>query len=317
MLLKMMIFYMKFFHSYDINEHLRAYILPFAEKISTLNNLYPNTKHSENQRNYIESIIINSLEKKTPFSMIRLGDGEGAFLPYKDNSFQEEDQNFASNIWFNRNLTNQESKKLTELLKLSIDKSDILGIPDIKRIVDDFKPQETSYRKRTMQSIYSLEQLITIKNLTSAFIHIDMLHSNMLGRIIKKSNKNEISIISGHEEHLIRDKMEILYNTIIARYYKIPTEAKRINQFNNTNEFDELNHYPDVFNNTMQRIEQECEIGDLYLIGAGLLGKIYCSKVKEKGGIALDIGSVFDYLLSYQTRRHLSLSPMQIKYLAN
>lgn len=32
----------------------------------------------------------------------------------------------------------------------------------------------------------------------------------------------------------------------------------------------------------------------IVLVGAGVLGKIYCKTVKEHGGIALDLGSVFD-----------------------
>ena len=34
--------------------------------------------------------------------------------------------------------------------------------------------------------------------------------------------------------------------------------------------------------------------GALFLVGAGAFGKIYCQWIKERGGIAIDIGSIFD-----------------------
>jgi hypothetical protein len=34
--------------------------------------------------------------------------------------------------------------------------------------------------------------------------------------------------------------------------------------------------------------------GAVFLVAAGFLGKCYCDAIKQKGGIALDIGSVFD-----------------------
>ena len=33
---------------------------------------------------------------------------------------------------------------------------------------------------------------------------------------------------------------------------------------------------------------------DIFLVGAGVLGKIYCQWVKEQGGIAIDLGAMFD-----------------------
>ena len=53
-------------------------------------------------------------------------------------------------------------------------------------------------------------------------------------------------------------------------------------------------HYPVVFERTLERIERELGPGDLVLVGAGILGKIYCDAVRQRGGVAIDIGSVID-----------------------
>ena len=34
--------------------------------------------------------------------------------------------------------------------------------------------------------------------------------------------------------------------------------------------------------------------GMLFLVGAGLFGKLYCAEIKRQGGIALDLGSLLD-----------------------
>nr|NQU90508.1 hypothetical protein [Bacteroidota bacterium] len=61
-------------------------------------------------------------------------------------------------------------------------------------------------------------------------------------------------------------------------------------------------HYPDVFNETMLRIESLNLKGYLCLVGAGFIGKPYIVKCAERGGIAIDIGSVFDKWAGYVTR---------------
>jgi hypothetical protein len=43
--------------------------------------------------------------------------------------------------------------------------------------------------------------------------------------------------------------------------------------------------------------------GQLYLVAAGIFGKLYCDMIKQGGGIALDIGSVADIWVNVPTRR--------------
>jgi hypothetical protein len=53
-------------------------------------------------------------------------------------------------------------------------------------------------------------------------------------------------------------------------------------------------HFPAVYEQTIAWIRTSIGKGDLVLIAAGILGKVYCQAVKEQGGIAVDIGSVVD-----------------------
>ena len=51
--------------------------------------------------------------------------------------------------------------------------------------------------------------------------------------------------------------------------------------------------------------------GEVFLVGAGFLGKIYCQTIKNLGGIALDIGSAADYWMGYQTRPFTNIKQRQ------
>jgi hypothetical protein len=51
-----------------------------------------------------------------------------------------------------------------------------------------------------------------------------------------------------------------------------------------------LSHYPERFNELKRALKVPLN-GAPFLIGAGLFGKTYCHWIKERGGIALDVGS--------------------------
>ena len=43
--------------------------------------------------------------------------------------------------------------------------------------------------------------------------------------------------------------------------------------------------------------------GHVFIVAAGYLGKSYCARVRDRGGIGLDLGSIVDEWLGYDTRR--------------
>lgn len=56
-----------------------------------------------------------------------------------------------------------------------------------------------------------------------------------------------------------------------------------------------LGQYPELFRFVESAIRRQGDLaGHLFLVGAGIFGKHYCNLVKLQGGVALDIGSVFD-----------------------
>lgn len=61
-------------------------------------------------------------------------------------------------------------------------------------------------------------------------------------------------------------------------------------------------HYPDQFNKVQRWMDVVKAENQLLLVGAGVIGKIYCNWWRDRGGIAFDIGSIFDEWAGKVTR---------------
>ena len=61
-------------------------------------------------------------------------------------------------------------------------------------------------------------------------------------------------------------------------------------------------HYPDVYENLCENIEVAYP-GELFLVGAGFLGKIYCSIIKSKGELhsILDVSLIIGHPMKPET----------------
>lgn len=64
-------------------------------------------------------------------------------------------------------------------------------------------------------------------------------------------------------------------------------------------------HWPDAFFRFKVAISQRNCAGEVWLVGAGGLAKPYCQWIKESGGIAIDIGTLFDGWAGVDTRPYL------------
>jgi hypothetical protein len=77
---------------------------------------------------------------------------------------------------------------------------------------------------------------------------------------------------------------ELKENSKISKldFYKIPRQ--KISD----------SHYIKHYNKVLTLIEENARNYDLFLIGGGFLGKLYCGHVKRNGGRSFDCGRLFD-----------------------
>ena len=242
------------------------------------------------------------IKRQIPTSFIRLGDGEGSFLPYRaDNlSHQIKDQYFIKKIWCGRQELDLETLSFfQEELQEAVIHADLLGVPPLRRLVKDLQcyiGKDNNRRiVRNISNIYDfvsshINQRSTL--LTSSHLHTDLESFNLYRQLF--SELDTCGIITCHPkmEEILRDR----YGIASVELFLIPGEHKYAANWDGIkNE----NHYPTYFN---QLKNYAWEAGKVYLVAAGFLGKLYCHAIKKQGGIALDIGAIVDYWCGYKTR---------------
>lgn len=62
--------------------------------------------------------------------------------------------------------------------------------------------------------------------------------------------------------------------------------------------------YPDFYQKVLLDIMNLQLRGKLCLVGAGLAGKVYCSKIASRGGVAIDVGSMMDAWAGKKARKY-------------
>ena len=218
---------------------------------------------------------------KQPFSLVRIGDGELSILDHSRTP-PERVQHVLRRAMSDRLYTEVEIQEMRAGMVWATNTADIVGMYD-------------SFEANDFCTVYEdTLEAAGLEWLTACHpnVHIYMQSCGALNRLLAKADR--VTLISGRD---ILERFKFAYPHITADQHLIPVER----QYKTLDENEIGEHYPDVY----QRIKgllQPDGPSHRYLIGAGLLGKEYCSIVKSRGGFALDIGSVFDYWAEVPTR---------------
>ena len=58
----------------------------------------------------------------------------------------------------------------------------------------------------------------------------------------------------------------------------------------------------DTYPAIVEQVRASSKPGTLVLVGAGIVGKIFAHEAKMRGAVALDVGSLLDYMVERKTR---------------
>lgn len=256
------------------------------------------------------------LSNREPTSVVRLGDGEGLVLARPT----PEDAALWPRICFNfgPQITARQVDSLADLLSCAVESADVVGIRDDLLNVDfqpdnfNLSPDEflqrfrASFRLRPVDAKLGYPPVLWLAHLhrflstqkfrrgtifTSAWIHFQLSSSGALVKMMREQERvglisAKVALAKALEKQL---KIRVDYYEVPERY----AEAA-------ANGTDRV-HFPDEFDRTMQAL-QVAYRGQLFLVGAGICGKVYCHRVRELGGIGLDIGAVCDAWLNVPSR---------------
>jgi len=281
------------------------------QQLSEGRQVWVNTYCNPSESYAVMQFILSKIENKTPFSLIRLGDGEGHFLPYRSafRPFQKQDRLSSQKIWWGgEKMKDGDWKQLEVDYFKALQESDLLGIPcpwRISRSLLGFFSENVvlNGEARGLQAIFDFLEKDSSKKqaLTSCHIHS---HLEDLGfwDVILRSIES-CSLISCHPS--LKELFKEKYDLTVRSFHELPGEHKYSHIFDNQRSVS-IPHFPNRFEDIQSKIEV-AYLGEVFLVAAGFLGKFYCQTIKERGGIALDIGSAADYWLGYQTRLWVKL----------
>lgn len=252
----------------------------------------------------VSSLIEKHIHDKSGFSLIRMGDGEGAFIKIND----EDERRFASlyrhnrldrsNVWFNGELDIYASGFYDDVSCISqvMLNANVVGVPYSSRM-------RMEYEIASIVSVSSLVNILRVAEdreantyFCSQDIHMDLLLSGHMNTLLQ--SVSEIGLVSCHEQ--LPEILQKKYGISSVDFYKIPGE-KLFNHAIGENS-SRGDHYPARYKEIIESLQYKDISGKLFLVGGGILGKFYCDKIKERGGIALDIGSLADAWVGAITR---------------
>ncbi|MBA9070401.1 hypothetical protein FHR71_004167 [Methylobacterium sp. RAS18] len=248
----------------------------------------------------IYNMIEEAIDQALPFSLIRLGDGEAKALVYyqlrnKDALSIDRINMIGNNIWqnwFGKDITDIEEHSLNSLFQkyfLSISNATVLATVTEQRYRSD-----TSHFGYMAHQEYFLDSIKYNGFMTDSMVHYQLNSTDcFLEKLLKGRT---VSFVSPFYD--LADRYSIKVGCNVQNSFVVPGERRLPSQIISKMP---RQHYPDVFDELSVALARTLP-GEVVLVAAGFLGKIYCNIIKDAGGIAIDIGSIVDGWMGHNTR---------------
>jgi hypothetical protein len=283
---------------------------------------YPTCNFSLMTVNDISKFISRKANQGEPFSLIGLSDGEGLLLSITSES-PESDFRYLTGHIGPLGMDAEVVINLRDNLVKAIQESDIIGvrndIVDVNFGIGNFSLPEDDFlgefrknfqlrevekalpyhpSKRIASLHKCLADLDFRENVQfcSAWVHYDFHTSGAIFDLLKQQTKIELISCRSKLPSLLEDVFKLC-----VKYVEIP------NMYGDVHNPESPLAYISQFENVLsQRLVEHP--GMVYLVGGGLYGKLFCNLIRSQGGIAIDLGSLFDAWLGIPSRRLVYLS---------
>ncbi|MEO8926169.1 MAG: hypothetical protein ABI306_03305 [Caulobacteraceae bacterium] len=268
---------------------------PFPVKIST--------RESYAEAAALVGVIVDRIARREATSVIRIGDGEGHFLPAHATvtGHRAADRAAIQDVWWgSRRMVGRRLKSIEGHFLEAVDNASILALIPPWRFIAEMAKSKASFAHRGILSGVSHCATMDFRGALMTSMHFpnDLHKWNLWPEIF--AAVRSVSYISCHQmAPFLRDTFGVETRQAIH----IPAEHKYAALF------DEKADQPGAGDTLLDRHDAVCAAldplpGEVFLVAAGFLGKIYCEIVRQKGGVAIDIGSLADYWMGFATRRY-------------
>ena len=233
--------------------------------------------------------IANAIRTRAGLSLLRLGDGEGTVLIWREGQ-NREDIASALNIWFGRtDLSDDELDSIATALRQAVRSADIVGLPTRYQLAGSHRYQ------MVLEGVRDYDLLSPKQLRTDANAHWYLQWSGALAYLL--GNLDEVGVIGCRNIGPLIAEAFGLRNVrtyLVRGEHGFPGEVSEA-------------HWPTTYSKIMRDLRSIAP-GSMFLVGAGVLGKLYCHKIQEMGGIALDVGSILDSWARVPSRKRYELN---------
>jgi hypothetical protein len=255
------------------------------------------------------------LAANEPFSFVRIGDGEAACIPYEPHlaSLAKADAMERERIWWGKPLSAAVRERLTREISRAIWNADCIGIPATSRFLRELRltEQDSLEDKLTGRGLrailYATERFEQMRSpgrpapaFTSCHLHQDLARWNVYGELFEGTK--DIVLVSCHVSlaDYISDRFRVsIKANVVLPPDRVSAPAMQARA---------VGELPLMMDEIIEKIG-DLPRNRLVLIGAGYPGKWLVDVARARGGVALDLGSIFDYWLGLNTRSYLDLIP--------
>jgi hypothetical protein len=248
--------------------------------------------------------IERCLAESRPASFIRIGDSEGNFLALALGGHSTLTDYCVR--WISvRNMGDPEvlgraAPELLPELERALRNADLLGLPGPFGANMMLKRSEPETYLRPIHGLVSVHRYLTrfadelqLGSKTGAPAGF---HRGLLPHYENLVSGRRIGIVTCHPA--LERALQARLGAISVDLRAVPGQAA----FTQRPGFDTC-HWPERFRELCGELEQ-IEPGMLWLVAAGILGKVYCDVIRTAGGIAVDIGHAADIWAGMKTRSY-------------
>jgi hypothetical protein len=252
------------------------------------------------------------LAARQPFAFIRIGDAEANALPYETGfaAHAGADADQRETMWWGRTLDPASRARLNARVLEAMLAADALALPDLSLILRDIRvdPMDQSADVASRRGIFAAlrafdeDGVLRRSNavgrmLTSTYAQYDLARWDLYKELF--AGVNDAVAVSCHAT--LPGAMKALFGTTVAQNIVIPPRHASLKDFGMSGMGPRI--LPEVLDDIIEELDSDLS-GRLVIVGAGYAGKCIIRAAQERGGVALDLGSILDYWLGIATRSY-------------
>ncbi len=259
-------------------------------------------------------IVRDRLANGQPFSLIRLGDGEANALTYEA-CFTEhfaEDSAAREKIWWGRTLVPVARAQLAARVHAAAGRADALGFPTREWLLRDVRLDSGRplSRTKTGRGLLAIMSTLEAANasgslagriLVSAHIPQDLHRWNLYEELL--DGADEVVVVSCHPH--APDALRSRFGVKAVKHVEVPPGDAALEMQHR--HLDDSEVPPASVARALEQLG-EWPRGRLVLVGAGYAGKAIVDEARQRGGVALDLGSIFDRWVGLNTRSYQDIA---------